>query len=259
MKKEKVKISSLKKVKKKFFVLEFRSSSLIKRAQPGQFLHLKIDKEGLLLRRPFSIHRIEKDKVFILFEVKGEGTKALAQYKRKDPLDIIGPLGRGFNYQGLTTSYQLPVIVAGGVGVAPLLFLAQRLSFSKRKILVFLGAKTKEEVLCKKDFERLGCRVFVATEDGSSGFKGKVTDLLKDKLKALGSGLWAKVFSCGPKEMFYELFKIIKNYPNIDCEISLEQFMGCGIGVCRACVIKTPRGFQRVCREGPVFNIREVF
>ncbi len=263
MERKRVKICSLKKAKKDISILEIESSYLAKKSSPGQFLHIRINKEGLLLRRPFSIHKVEKEKVYILFRVRGEGTKVLSQYKRGDFLDIIGPLGRGFDLQFTVYSLQFTVIlVAGGIGVAPLLFLAQKLKefkALKSKLLVFLGAKSRKEILCRQDFEDLGCKVLIATEDGSFGFKGKVTDLLVRKLSSIGHKLPIKMYACGPEGMFLELSKILKNYPNITCQISLEQFMGCGIGACRGCVIKTKQGFRRVCRDGPVFDIKEVF
>ncbi|RKY28686.1 MAG: dihydroorotate dehydrogenase electron transfer subunit [Candidatus Omnitrophota bacterium] len=258
MRKEKVKVCSLKRVKEDIFLLGLKSPYLAKNSLPGQFLHIKINKQSLVLRRPLSIHRVEKGITYVLFKVRGEGTRFLSRLRKGSTLNIIGPLGRGFNFQFSISNFQFPVIlVAGGIGVAPLLFLAQRLRGGK--VWVFLGAKSKEEILCRKDFQKLGGQVFIATEDGSLGFKGKLTHLLKEKLSTISYRPLTKMYACGPVDMFLEISKILKKYPQIDCQISFEQFMGCGIGVCRGCVIKTKQGFKRVCREGPVFNIKEVF
>jgi len=258
MKKEEVKVYSLDRIKKDIFLLGLKSSYLAKNSFPGQFLHIKIDKQSLILRRPLSIHKVEKGITYVLFKVRGEGTRFLSGLRKGNTLNIIGPLGKGFDFQFTVYSLQFTVIlVGGGMGVAPLLFLAQK--FRGRRVWVFLGAKSKEEILCKKDFQGLGCQVFVATEDGSSGFKGKLTSLLKEKLPIIDYNPSTKMYACGPVDMLLEISKILKEYPQIDCQASFEQFMGCGIGICRGCVINTKQGFKRVCKDGPVFNIREVF
>jgi len=258
MKKEEVKVYSLDRIKKDIFLLGLKSPYLAKNSFPGQFLHIKIDKQSLVLRRPLSIHKVERGITYVLFKVRGEGTRFLSGLRKGSTLNIIGPLGKGFDLQFTVYSLQFTVIlVGGGIGVAPLLFLAQK--FRGRKVWVFLGAKSKEEVLCKKDFQRLGGQVFIATEDGSLGFKGKLTHLLKEKLPTINYRPSTKMYACGPVDMLLEISKILREYPQIDCQASFEQFMGCGIGVCRGCVIKTKQGFKRVCKDGPVFNIKEVF
>ncbi|MBN2120257.1 MAG: dihydroorotate dehydrogenase electron transfer subunit [Candidatus Omnitrophica bacterium] len=248
---------SLKKVKEETFLLSFKSSYIAQKASPGQFLHLRIDPLRLLLRRPLSIHRIEGQKIDILFRLRGKGTRKLSLTKKGDTLDILGPLGRGFNYTDKNIQGKVKILVAGGMGVAPLFFLAQKLT-AYRDVLVLLGAATKKEILCKKDFQKLGCKVLIATEDGSLGFKGRVTVLLKHLLTTQYSALSTVIYACGPTEMLFSLRPILKTAPRAVCQVSFEQFMGCGIGVCRACVIKTAKGYRRICKEGPVFDIKDI-
>jgi dihydroorotate dehydrogenase electron transfer subunit len=166
------------------------------------------------------------------------------------------------------------ILVGGGIGVAPLLFLAQKLversmfnvqrsTFNVQRSMleniILLGAKDKKEVVCEKEFKNLGFRIKVATEDGSKGQKGFVTDLLKKQLMTYDLEPRTNVYACGPKDMFYQINKIVKNYKNVKTQLSFEQFMGCGVGVCCACVIPTKAGYKKVCQDGPVFSLKEIY
>jgi dihydroorotate dehydrogenase electron transfer subunit len=266
-------LSSLKRIKPDVFGLSFNSVFLAKNSQPGQFLHIKINK--VILRRPFSINSIKGNTIRILFRVKGRGTKLLSQYKKSQKLNIIGPLGKGFDCEGRKTRDERRILVAGGLGVAPLLFLAERLNRlrqttdDRRQTIVLLGAKSKKEILSEKEFKKLGCKVLVATEDGSKGIKGTAINLLKKQLRttlarrSLGEGgnykLRTNIYSCGPEPMFKEINKIIARKKNINCQVSFEQFMGCGLGICCGCTIKTKHGYKKACKDGPVFNIRDIW
>ncbi|MDD3296295.1 MAG: dihydroorotate dehydrogenase electron transfer subunit [Candidatus Omnitrophica bacterium] len=257
----KARVKEVKKLKSDVFLLRFTSSYISSNSYPGQFLHLKI--KPVLLRRPLSIHRVQGKDVFILFRVRGKGTEALSRLKPGAALDIIGPLGKGF-YVPRPASNVQHILIAGGLGVAPLVFLAKKLTETKdpkpkNQNLILLGAKTKKEVLCEKEFKDLGCKVYVATEDGSRGHKSTVVALLKGILRHTTCDLRYTIYACGPKEMFYEIHKIIKKYPGINCQVSFEQFMGCGLGVCHGCVIETKKGYKKVCKDGPVFNLRDIF
>ncbi|MFH1504337.1 MAG: dihydroorotate dehydrogenase electron transfer subunit [Candidatus Omnitrophota bacterium] len=253
LKQLKVKVKEIRKVKEDVFLLSFFSAYLAKQACPGNFLHLKIN--SVILRRPFSIHKVEKDKVFILFRVRGKGTKVLSESKNGDVLDIIGPLGKGFEI-GRLTSDLVNVLVAGGIGVAPLMFLAQKLD--KGKNMILLGAKNKKEVLCEQEFKKLGFKTYIATEDGIKGIKGTVLDLLKDLLANFGFQSQVNIYSCGPAEMFYAMKKIVEKYPRVNCQVSFEQFMGCGLGTCCGCTIETKNGYKKVCKDGPVFDLEAI-
>ena len=258
------KLESIKRVKPLTFLIEFKSPYIAKGAKPGQFLHIKIEDKVTILRRPFSIHSIKGSKVFILFKVRGRGTIALSQFKRGDCLDIIGPLGKGFKRIAHGAKRKAQILVAGGIGVAPLVFLAERLkklqiTNYKLQNLVILGARTKNEVVCEAEFKKLGYKVLTATEDGSEGFEGTALDLLNKTLCAMRHAPCADLYVCGPKEMFFEIHKILKKYPGVNCQVSFEQFMGCGLGICCGCSIDTKNGYKKVCKDGPVFNIRDIW
>jgi len=255
MKELEVKIDFLKKIKPKIFLLGFKSLYLSEKARPGQFIHLKIDSPHIFFRRPFSIHRIKGRTVYILFKVRGKGTSLLSGYKQGAVLDLIGPLGNGFGVSLKKASHN--TIVGGGIGTAPLLFLAERLK--GKDTSVFLGAGDKSEIVCAGEFKELGCKVFISTEDGSLGVKGRVTDLLKSYLRTTSRGLRTDIYACGPKAMFKSLAGIIRNKPGITCQASFEQVMGCGIGICSACVIRTKKGYKKVCKDGPVFDLKEIY
>ncbi|MBU1366570.1 MAG: dihydroorotate dehydrogenase electron transfer subunit, partial [Candidatus Omnitrophica bacterium] len=190
MKELEVRVEILKKLKSQVYLLGFKSLYIAKRASPGQLLHLKVDSKVTILRRPFSIHKIKKDKVYLFFKLRGRGTKLLSQYKKGDTLNIIGPLGNGFNRESRMTNHERRIIVAGGMGVAPLVFLAEKLkemqnAKCKMQNIVLLGARTKEEILCESEFKKMGYKVQVATEDSSQGFKGTVITLLKNLLSTI--------------------------------------------------------------------------
>ncbi|MDP2924139.1 MAG: dihydroorotate dehydrogenase electron transfer subunit [Candidatus Omnitrophota bacterium] len=258
------KIEFLKKLKPDIYLLAFESAYIAQTVRPGQFVHIKIDNKATILRRPFSIHKVNGNTIYILFRMRGRGTKILSQYKPGDTLDIIGPLGNGFNYVQRSTFNVQHILVAGGMGVAPLVFLAGKLNEirnhkSETRNLVLLGAKNKNEVLAEQEFRRLGFDVRVATDDGSRGFKGTIIELLAKVLSAhkpMSSS--AHMYACGPKEMFCEIAKIIKRHREINCQVSFEQFMGCGLGICYGCTIETKQGYKKVCKDGPVFDIKDI-
>jgi dihydroorotate dehydrogenase electron transfer subunit len=234
----------------------FDAPFIAKRAKPGQFLNIKLS-NGLkpFLRRPFSVHNISGSKLEILYEVLGEGTKILAGRKKGEYLDIIGPLGNGFDYQKVSKpSSQKNILIAGGIGVAPLFFLSKMIK--TRNKIVLIGARTKKQVLSVKEFKDSGCDVRIATDDGSAGFKGRVTDLLKFLLPAIGRQS-STIYACGPKLML-KAVSDISHKNNIPAEVSLEEHMSCGIGACLGCVVKTKKGLERVCKEGPVFNAQHL-
>ena len=261
MKQLKVKTAFLKKIKSDVFLLGLDSSYLANSARPGQFLHVKADDKTTILRRPLSIHKIEKNLVYILFRVRGRGTRLLANAKKGDIFDVIGPLGNGFTVTQMPASRSQNILVAGGMGAAPLVFLAEELAKNKNsklknKNLVLLGAKSKKEVLAESEFKKSGFEIHVATDDGSRGCKGSVVDLLKKNLSAMRSLLNANIYACGPKEMFYEIKKVLEKYPKVQAQVSFEQFMGCGLGICYGCVIGTKEGYKKVCKDGPVFDLK---
>ncbi len=244
--------------------LTFFSPEIVLLARPGQFLHIRVT-PGLepLLRRPFSIHSVNRrtGEGALLYRVVGRGTGLLAKKKKGDWLDVIGPLGQGFT---LPAAGQRVVLVAGGIGIAPLFFLLQTLAGSDNFVNVFLGARTAKDLLLVEEVRELvnGGRgeVMVATDDGSCEHRGPVTDLLA---RLLAEKKVEMVYACGPVAMLKVVASLLERY-GVDGEVSLEERMGCGIGACLSCVCKTRGGnrqdfsYRRVCLEGPVFKARDV-
>jgi dihydroorotate dehydrogenase electron transfer subunit len=250
----KAKIILNEKIKGDFFYCLLHTSEIARKALPGQFVNIKIDNAlEPLLRRPFSIHRVKRNNIEILYEVVGKATQILSQKKTGGSLDVVGPLGNGFNLKPKTRNLT-PILVAGGMGVAPLVFLAEKLA--KAKILILLGARTKKQILCEKEFQKYGGDVKIATDDGSCGFRGKVTELLQKTLSTVNCQL-STIYACGPRPMLKEISRISEKC-NIPAQISLEEHMACGIGACLGCAVNTKQGYKRVCKEGPVFNAEEI-
>ncbi|MDD4980468.1 MAG: dihydroorotate dehydrogenase electron transfer subunit [Candidatus Omnitrophica bacterium] len=264
----KAKILYNKRIKGNYFQLVLGASQIAKEAQPGQFVNIRVNGGAFepLLRRPFSIHKASRGSIEILYEVLGEATQILSTRKAGEYSDVIGPLGHGFNYSLQLTAYSLRILVAGGMGVAPLLFLAEKIQrcqsvpacpagrkVSKYQSMVLIGAKTKYQLFCEKEFKDLGCAVKIATDDGSRGFKGKVTELLKHILPTTNDQRPTTIYACGPRPMLKQVALISQKH-KIPGQISLEEHLACGIGACLGCVVNTTGGFQRVCKEGPVFS-----
>lgn len=249
--------------------LNLFSAELCRSAQPGQFLQIRVSpRSDPLLRRPISVHNVDtKNNILsLLYRVVGQGTYLLSQLKNEDRLDIIGPLGRGFS---LPEGKLSVAVVAGGIGIAPLFFLLQKLiSGGNRdlKIDILLGGQTAEKLLLADEIEKLAGSaatgaVKVATDDGSCGYHGNVTDLL-DKL--LAGHKVDMVYACGPLGMLRSTQNIL-NRNGVEGELSVEERMACGIGACFSCVCRTrntegtgKHHYSRVCVEGPVFKASEI-
>ena len=256
----KAKLLYNKRVKGRCFCGIIDAPKIAKEVGPGQFVNVKISQDSdPLLRRPFSIHKIKGPSIKILYEVAGRATRILSEKKAGEYLDIIGPLGKGFSVLGSRFS----VLVAGGMGVAPLIFLTEKLKEiqnpkSKIQNLILIGGKSKDDILCEKEFKELGCEVKIATDDGSKGFQGKVTELLEQILHARQYALHSiAIYACGPRPMLKAITRIAKKY-KIPAQISLEEHMACGFGACFGCTVKTINGYRRVCKEGPVFKADEI-
>ena len=248
----KAKLISNSRVKENYWHAVLNAPQIAKAASSGQFINIKVsDAVEPLLRRPLSIHRCRGSKLEILYAVIGPGTKILSRRKPGELLDVIGPLGTGFN---VDSKKSRAILVAGGMGVAPLLFLAEILKKKDTRILV--GAKTKSQILCEKEFVDAGCGVTIATDDGSCGFKGYVSQLLLQELKT-HNAKFTTIYACGPKPMLKEISRIAQAR-KIPAQVSLEEHMACGIGACLGCVVNTTQGYKRVCKEGPVFEAKEI-
>lgn len=239
----------------RYFRLVVRAPQIVPQVQPGQFVHVRIPPlKQALLRRPFSIFQVSGDTLSILYKTVGQGTEVLSRMRAGEELSLIGPLGHGFTVP--RPGGETPLLVAGGYGMAALFLLAER---SPQKGVVLVGGRRRVDILCEAEFRALGWEVRVATEDGSHGEKGLVTQLLLAEAKRQLPG--RKLFACGPKPMLKAVGQLAAKF-NLPAELSLDEHMGCGMGVCLACVvpIRTETGweYQRTCTEGPVFDSRQV-
>lgn len=232
------------------FDFTVKSDNIARETQCGQFLHINCG-DSTFLRRPISICDAQNGEVRFIFEVKGEGTRALSQKQVGDSIDIMGPLGHGFE---IKDNVKNPVIIGGGIGVFPLYKLAKQLKNAK----VFLGFRSKDRVVMEKEFEAVSDMVIVGTDDGSYGFEGYIASAME---QYLGFNACDMIYSCGPMPMLKAVKKIAEDR-GIPCQLSLEQRMGCGIGACLVCSCETPHEgtekYAKVCTNGPVFYSTEV-
>lgn len=217
-------------------------------ARPGQFLHILCG-EGNLLRRPISICDVEDSYIKIVFDVVGKGTRWLSQ-KKSGFLDIIGPLGNGYDIEDKNI-----LLVGGGIGAPPLLYAARE---SLGITTAVIGFKTEKQVILERQFKALCKKVFVTTDDGSYGEEGFVTAPLE---RLLDGSSYDSILACGPRPMLRSVAKLCKEY-EVRCQVSLEERMGCGVGACLVCACKvdTEMGetYAHVCKDGPVFDSSEV-
>lgn len=222
---------------------------------PGQFVHVRVDNSpGTFLRRPISVHYIDRQKneLWLLIQLVGAGTHSLAKSRSGDLIDLVYPLGNGFTmpeeiFTSKDTNKKL-LLIGGGAGVSPLLYLGSHLFSLNYKPLFLLGARSQNDLLQIDEFRKFGT-VYLTTEDGSYAEKGFVTNH-----SVLESGDFDYLYVCGPKPMMIAVAKYARQH-SLSGEVSLENLMACGIGVCLCCVEKTIYGNLRVCTEGPVMNI----
>jgi dihydroorotate dehydrogenase electron transfer subunit len=239
------------KLENDIFLLRIYSPDIASVIKPGEFLNVKVSQTCFpLLRRPFSVCDVEGDHIFLMFNILGEGTKALAGKNKGDLIDILGPLGNGFKMDG---DFETAIIVAGGLGVAPFPYFTKTMS-NRINIHSFIGGRTSTDVITygMKNFK-------VSTEDGSSGFKGNVVELLAQSINTFKSEK-VKIFACGPNAMISSLKQFCLKY-NLDCEASTECAMACGFGICQGCPIESANDKDKyllVCKNGPVFNVRDI-
>lgn len=220
--------------------------------EPGQFVHLKIaESAAFLLRRPFSVHGAADGRIEILYQVLGTGTRAMSLLEPGDVLDAIGPLGHGWEVpDGITHA----LLVAGGLGAAPLGMLAERLAEAGIAVTVAQGAPTADRLVSRERFEAVARRVEVSTDDGSAGHGGFVTAVSE---RLITQDRPDVVYVCGPEVMARSVVKQAAS-AGVPCQVSLERLMACGIGACLSCVVTTVHGRKRACVDGPVFDAGEV-
>ena len=237
---------------KNYCLLKLTSDEALPEMMPGQFVEVLVDNSPTtFLRRPISINYIDKatNELWLLIQLVGDGTRRMAEYKTGDIVNIMLPLGNSFTVPA--DKNQKLLLIGGGVGTAPMLFLGAVLKNAGFTPNFLLGARSKDDVLQLDQFEQYGT-VYVTTEDGSLGEKGYVTN--HSVLKEINFG---QIYTCGPKPMMVAVARYAAA-GSISCEVSLENTMACGIGACLCCVEKTVDGHICVCTEGPVFNINKL-
>jgi dihydroorotate dehydrogenase electron transfer subunit len=220
--------------------------------QPGQFVHLRVARGAdIILRRPFSVHRVSGERIEILYQILGEGTLRMAEKTIGEKMDVVGPLGRGWQ---VPETARHALLVAGGLGAAPLGMLAEQLAARGVAVAVAQGAPTASRLVARDLFERVARRVEFATDDGTAGDRGFVTAPAR---RLLAEEHFDVVYTCGPEPM-ERAIAALANEAGVACQVSLERLMACGIGACLSCVVSTKSGLRRACVDGPVFDAEEV-
>jgi len=238
------------KINNDYYVLKLASKTDLPKILPGHFVELLVaDTRNAFLRRPISIYDVQPEcnSFELLIQIVGEGTQLMAKLEAGDTINAMYPLGNGF---GTKTSAKSVLLVGGGVGVAPLLYLAKQLNEEGIRPKILLGGRAAGNIIEVENFAKYG-DVLISTEDGSIGEKGFVTQhsVMKEPID--------KIYTCGPDPMMRAVADIAFER-NIDCEVSLENMMACGIGACLCCVTDTKEGHKCVCTDGPVFNTKEL-
>ena len=246
-----LKITSVEYLHPRFVLIKLKSDEALPEIKPGQFVEVKVEgSASTFLRRPISINYVDRNnnEIWLLVQLVGEGTKAMARLNEGDFLNVLFPLGNGF---AAPKKGEKVLLVGGGVGVAPLLEYGKALKEVGAKPVFLLGARTKTDLMQLDLFGKYG-DVYITTEDGSEGEKGFVT-----QHSVLTKESFDRISTCGPKPMMVAIAKFAKAN-SIPCEVSLENMMACGLGACLCCVEKTVKGNVCVCKEGPVFNINDL-
>lgn len=246
-----LRVKSVEQIHARYVLIKLTDDQKLPEMLPGQFVEVRVDgSPNTFLRRPISINFVdrEKNELWLLIATVGDGTRQLAKLQPGDLLNCILPLGNGFCAEG---GPSVPLLIGGGVGVAPLLYLGAELAKNAIAPTFLLGARTKSDLLLLDEFKKYG-RVLITTEDGSEGEKGFVTNH-----SLLQQERFDHIFTCGPTPMMKAVARYAKQV-DIPCEVSLENLMACGLGACLCCVEKTVDGNLCVCKDGPVFNINQL-
>jgi dihydroorotate dehydrogenase electron transfer subunit len=234
-------------------VLELQAEIPLEGIRPGQFANILVDKTAsVFLRRPFSIYQVNytQNTISVLVKVIGNGTRCLSFSEEGEYLSVLFPLGNSYSSPAKPSKV---LLVGGGVGIAALMMLAETLKKEGHTVEILFGARSKEDLVELDKFAQFGT-VHTTTEDGTSGSKGYVTDHPLFKKDIL---FFDKIYTCGPDPMMKAVARIAMEY-KISCEVSLENTMACGFGVCLCCVTDTQEGHRCVCTDGPVFDIKQL-
>ena len=246
-----LKVKQVEQIHQRYVLIKLTHENTLPEMLPGQFVEVRVDgSPSTFLRRPISIDFVDREnnELWLLVATVGEGTKQLAKLKFGDVLNCVLPLGNGFTpaKQG-----EKVLLVGGGVGVAPLLYMGAEMKRQGIEPTFLLGARTANDLLMLPIFNKYG-RAYVTTEDGSMGEKGFVTNH-----SILNQEHFDRISTCGPTPMMKAVARYARQN-NVDCEASLENLMACGLGACLCCVEKTTEGNLCVCKDGPVFNIKKL-
>ncbi|MCG6911738.1 MAG: dihydroorotate dehydrogenase electron transfer subunit [Deltaproteobacteria bacterium] len=257
------KICSNREIGPGYFQMRIACDEGYRKAVPGQFVMIRLTGQTApLLRRPFSIHNLVREAgrsigFDILYKTVGAGTEALSMSRPGDVVDVLGPLGRGFS---IRDGFKAVHMVAGGIGIAPFVFLAEHLrrrGMSGSQITLFIGGRSAGDLVCLDRFERLGIRIRITTDDGSAGSRCLVTQPLAE---SLGGERPDIVFACGPSSMLREVSAICRK-EGIACQVSIETLMACGMGACLGCAVESSSPdspYRHACIDGPVFDAGEI-
>ncbi len=252
-------ILSNEKVAEDHYLLRCKCSEIAQRALPGQFVHVLISSDtGLLLRRPFTVYTVENDEITMLYQIIGQGTQHLSEMSKGATLQVLGPLGNTFD---IAETIEPAIIVGGGAGIASLMLLADTLRKRSIQTIALVGSQNRSRLLSVDDLRAISVVVHIATDDGSVGHHGFVTDMLTDMLSKedLHHPI---IYACGPHAMLAAVSKISTEH-EVTTQVAMENRMGCAMGVCLGCVCPVRINenlidYQRVCTEGPVFNAENI-
>ena len=241
-------VSEKKFLNQSFYKLKLKATKALPEIKAGQFVEVQINSDSkVLLRRPISINDVDyqTNELSLIIQTVGQGTKELAKISEGEEVNLIYPLGNGFSLKGEKT-----LLIGGGVGIAPLLYLAKKFQEKGVKADVLLGFRSQEQMIALDEFEKCA-NVYISTQDGSRGEKGLVTE------HSIFAQTHDVIYTCGPTPMMKAISEnALKN--NIECYASLENKMACGIGACLCCVQNTTEGHKCTCTEGPVFNAKDI-
>lgn len=254
---EKSLVVSHKQMNRDMYQLEFVSPEIAALSQPGQFIHVRVDHQhDPLLRRPLSIYDVDKGAgvVTLLYKVVGQGTQLLTRIRPEEHLDVMGPLGQGFNIE---PPGRHMVLIGGGVGIAPLVYLARVLKAGGYQVTVLNGSDQAVNLVAAGKLNEIGVEYYPATDDGSAGFHGVVTDLLKENIKPETIDY---IYACGPDAMMAVTAEYAAAH-KIPGQVSLEEHMACGVGACLGCARRLQNSddkYVKICKDGPVFDIEPI-
>lgn len=242
------------------YKFSIKAPEIVKDSKPGNFIEIRVsDQTEPFLRRPISIYNLDRENGILefIFQVKGKGTEILAKKKIGDLIDIVGPIGYGtFKYE----NYNNLAVIGGGIGVFPLYELAKCAKKDNKNVNIYLGFRNKDYVVLEDEFKNVSDNLTITTDDGSYGEKGFAINFLE---KDIEKGKVDSIYACGPLPMLKAVQKLAIE-KDIPCQISLEEKMACGLGVCLGCAVKTAKSpkdapeYWHVCKAGPVFQAKDV-